>query len=362
MFSKFRNDKRKNRSETTANTSDAMHSRGMKWVASVLSVAVIAAMAMVGTQVAQAADGDPNFLRISKTVDGLKDKTLEPGQSFTYKIQLNCSEQNCVNAKMDDLLPAALQGFKINNLEMTPASAGAVATWSEDGNTVGSTPTTVGDKTGVSVAFNQSFNGGTGLSVGTTAYINITLQVPSDFSPDDPRNNTDIVNTAKSSADNSAPGQSDATVRVSVKQHVATGINKQWTQPTANFEPGGKSQIALTSTNTSNISVDKLIVQEPQASAAADGAEALDDNNPFRTNDFAGFDANTTKPAGADTVQVDAYVLKDGTWQWVTGTPSTDFVLPDGVTNSQVGGLRFTYAGNMKPGAADSVNLNLTQR
>lgn len=301
------------------------------------------------------------FLRVSKSVDGSDEKQLEPGQSFTYQIDLNCSEQNCVNATMSDALPPQLAGFKITGVETTPASVGAVATWTEGGATVDQ-PATVGADTTVAVSLHQSFPGGSGLAVGTTAHVNITLQVPNDFSPDDSRNGVTITNTATSTADNSADDSDSADVVVSVDESVAAAITKDWAPATATFDPTATSTIRLRSNNASNVAVDTLTVQEPQASDAPDGANSLSQDNPFRITDFTGF-GNTTKPAGASTVQVDAYVEKsDGTWAWVTGTAGPDYALPTGVTAGQVGGLRFTYTGTIAPGAGDDVQLNLVQR
>lgn len=347
--------------------------RGILWL-----VAMISALAMVipgmtpasyaeGASSGQSAQGqaqtkasDRQFLTITKSVDSEESKVLQPGQSFTYQISVTCSEQNCVNATMQDALPEELNGFQLVGVDMTPSSVNAQASWTQGGQAV-EQPTTVGSDTVLNVALNQSFSGGTGLGVGTTAHINVTLQVPADFSPDDARNGTTITNTATSSADNSLPDSDSADVSVKVKEEIRASIQKMWTPDSASFDPGKSSTIALTSTNTSNVTVDKMTVQEPQASAAADGAGALDANNPFRISDFAGF-GTAQMPAGADTVQVDAYVLKDGSWTWVTGSPASAYTLPSGVTKEDVGGLRFTYVGTMAPDAADSVELNLTQR
>lgn len=327
-------------------------------------VALVGVIAMLlgglsQSAIANAAGTSP-FLRISKTVDGLASETLAPGQSFTYGIKLDCSEQNCVNATMTDPLPSSLHGFGITGVQITPSSAGGVATWSEGGQST-SQPTTVGANTVLSVAFNQGFSGGKGLSVGNTAYVNITLQVPSDFSPADPRNNTTITNTATSKADNSLDGTSSADITVKVDQKVDAGITKSWSPSTDTFNPGNPSTVTLKSTNTSNVTVDKLVVQDPQSSTASEGATTLDANNPFRTNDFQGF-GTASMPTGATAVQVDAYVYSNGAWHWVTGTPGATYALPSGVTAAQVGGLRFTYTGSIAVNASDNVQLKLTQR
>lgn len=327
-----------------------------------LIAALMALVMAVGGMVQPAnAAGTHKYLTIDKTVDQADSEDLAAGQSFTYNIALNCAEENCVNATMTDLLPADLQGFTVTGVEITPASVGGVASWTEAGAPVGQ-PATVGAATGLTVALHEPFSGGSGLVVGTTAHVNVTLQVPNDFSPNDPRNDKPIENTATSTADNSADDSSSATVTVKVAQTIAADIAKTWSPDHDGFDEGAASAIALTSTNTSNVDVDTLTVQDPQESAAPDSAAALAAGNPFRYVDFTGFGTPTTMPPGAETVQVDAYVLRSGVWTWVSGTPGTDFSLPSGVAVGDVAGLRFTYTGTLAPGAADSVVLNLAQR
>jgi hypothetical protein len=303
----------------------------------------------------------PRYLRISKSVDGVSEKDLVPGQVFTYQIDLKCSEASCVNASMSDALPQALKGFAIKSLTMDPASVSPVATWSEGGSPLSMAPTVVGDSTVLSVALNQPFSAGTGLVAGVTFHINLSLQVPADFSPDDPRNDQTITNTAQSKADNSADDSSSAAIKVSVKEQLAAAITKTWDPGTASFAPGAVSTIGLTSTNTSNVTVDTMTVQDPVSDSSPDGATALPESNPFNQVDFQGFgDANL--PNGATGVQVDAYVYRDGSWKWVKGSSSATYTLPSGVEASEVGGLRFTYTGAMVPKASSAVKLNVIQR
>ena len=98
------------------------------------------------------------------------------------------------------------------------------------------------------------------------------------------------------------------------------------------------STIALGATNTSNVGVDTLTIQEP--SVAPEGAPALDADNPFTIVDFDGFGA-VTLPTGASAVQVDAYVFDavSSSWGWVTGTAGATATLPAGVDPADVGGL-----------------------
>lgn len=306
-----------------------------------------------------ALDSKPQYLAVTKTVDGAATKTLTAGESFTYQITVKCSEQNCINAAMTDAFPADLNGFPINAVSFGSSSGQAVAvTWSG-----GSQPAVVGSDTALTVTPNQPFAGGTGLGVGSTFYANLTLQVPNDFSPLDPRNGKAILNTALATADNSASVSDQATVTVNVAQKLAVTVGKTWSPSTASYNPGASSTVTLATTNTSNVPLDTLVVHDPKASLAAGGATTLDANNPFRITDFAGFDASSTLPSGASAVQVDAYVESNGTWSWVTGAPGASYTLPSGVSNGDVGGLRFTYTGTAiaMQSTANAV-LKMTQR
>ncbi|MCI1218266.1 DUF5979 domain-containing protein [Bifidobacterium crudilactis] len=262
---------------------------------------------------------------------------------------------------MSDALPQGLKGFAIKNIAMDQAGFGPVVTWSEGGSTLSAAPDEIGDSTVLSVALNQSFSGGAGLAAGVTFHINLSLQVPPNFAPDDSRNGQTITNTAQSKADNSADDSSSASIKVSVKQQLAAAITKTWDPGTASFAPGAPSTIGLTATNTSNVTVDTMTVQDPVPDSSPDGATALPESNPFNQVDFKGF-GDTNLPNGATGVQVDAYVYRDGSWKWVKGTPSTTYALPSGVEASAVGGMRFTYTGVMAPKASSAVKLNVVQR
>ncbi len=167
--------------------------------------------------------------------------------------------------------------------------------------------------------------------------------------PDDARpGETDIVNTATTTAANSAPDSASATVHLSVPVETGVDLAKSWEPAARTFEAGAPSTVTLTAANTSNVRVGTLVVTEPQASA--DGARTLDPTNPFTLTDLTALAADPL-PEGAASVQVDAYVRgDDGTWSWVAGTPAAVAALPAGVDPTAVGGVRLTYAGEIVPG------------
>ncbi|AZQ76950.1 hypothetical protein EJ997_05980 [Flaviflexus ciconiae] len=180
--------------------------------------------------------------------------------------------------------------------------------------------------------------------------------------PQDLPGGTDItaVNHVSSSADNSAPDADEATVTVNVPGTINAGITKNWDPSSQYFEEGAESAVTLAATNSSNIPVSSLVVQDP--ATAVDGADTLDANNPFSIVDLASLDS-VALPAGADTVQVDAYVLQaDGTYAWVTGNAEVTAALPTGVDPADVAGLRFTFAGEIEAGASAAIDMTVGQR
>lgn len=122
------------------------------------------------------------------------------------------------------------------------------------------------------------------------------------------------------------------------------------------FVPGLPPQyanVSLTVRNNGNLSMQRIRVTDQDVSF-------------FDGVDFAGFQA-VNLPAGANRVQVDAYV--NGVW--VNGTPQTTAVLPPGVVAANVTGIRATFVSTdvttnngyvITPCAATSCEGNLTFR
>lgn len=140
---------------------------------------------------------------------------------------------------------------------------------------------------------------------------------------------------------------------------VGVGATKSWDPASQDFNPGDASTITLGATNTSNMPVDSLVIQDPVA--AVEGATELDASNAFTITDLSALSG--TAPEGATAVQVDAYVKQgDGSYAWQTGTPAADPTLPAGVDPADVAGLRATWTGEIVPGATAGLNLALGQR
>ena len=223
-------------------------------------------------------------------------------------------------------------------MEFLPANSLVTYAWYEGDTELPSRPDYFGPETRLVIrdADPNGFNNGTDFTV------LIRAQVPEDFSPVDPRNNTWLTNRAEITASNSLPAEDEAHVRVQAEAKVSAGITKSWTPATQPFGVGSESTISINAFNSSNIPVDRLIVTDPAADTP-NGASLLSQSNPFRLVNFGGFDASSSLPAGAETVQTDAYVFQGGVWGWVQGGEATSFVLPTGVNPADVGGLRFTF-------------------
>ncbi|WP_344112788.1 DUF5979 domain-containing protein [Nocardioides humi] len=326
-----------------------------RWGIGVLAVllAVLGVVAVVSPS-----SGAPNSLQIDKTVDKAEP---QPGETFTYLIQVRCSEDDCLDTRVVDELPAELVGFPIQNVTFSP-NAGTVprtVTWQPGGGSAPPAAVTAGTSLTVDLAQPTDGPVGVGLEAGTTYTISVSLKVPDDYPPG---RSPDIVNTARVSASNADTKQSSATINVEAPVGMGVTVDKSWTPASQSFEPGADSTIGLDVRNNSNVAVDRLTIQEPKA--APDGASTLAASNPFTITDFTGF-GDVSLPAGCTTVRVDAYVRTGGTWSWQQGdaAPATDpLSLPSGVTDGQVGGIRLTCEGTIAPGQRVELDLGLEQR
>ncbi|WP_408896450.1 DUF5979 domain-containing protein [Nocardioides sp. R1-1] len=326
-----------------------------RWVVGGLAMLVAMVSALMAVPPSTAA---ADSLQIDKTVDQAEP---QPGETFTYLIQVRCSEDDCLDARVVDELPDELVGFGIQNVSFSPnaATVPRTVTWAPGGGAT--PPATVTADTGLTVDLDQATDGpvGTGLQAGTTYTISLSLEVPDDYPPG---RSGDIVNTARVTASNADPKTSSATINVEAPITTGVAVEKTWTPQAQAFDPGADSVIGLEVRNSSNVAVDRLSVQEPKA--APDGAAQLDASNPFTITDFTGF-GDVALHAGCATVRVDAYVRTGGTWSWTQGpeTPRAEpLSLPAGVTNADVGGVRLTCAGSLAPGQQARLELDVEQR
>lgn len=314
---------------------------------------LISAIALIASGLP--AHGASEYLEVSKTVDASE---IEPGEGFTYTIQVTCSEEDCENATLVDDFPEELDGFAVQDVtfDYGEMEVPRTVTWTEGEDELSDQPDSIGADTNLTVEFEQAIAGSqTGLTAGLTLTITVSLQAPDDVAPGE----YEFTNTANTTADNSTPDSDDATTSMSVDFNLGVDVTKSWTPADQVFDVGAESTIELGVQNTSNGPVDTLTLQEPQA--ASDGAGTLDDSNPFTITDLDDFDISM--PDGAEQVQVDAYVERGGTYTWVTGDPSASAALPSDVDAADVAGLRVTFTGEeIDRQAEGTVTLDLAQR
>ncbi|MDR2253071.1 MAG: DUF5979 domain-containing protein [Bifidobacteriaceae bacterium] len=315
-------------------------------------VAVPLTLAQVDTPPASA---EPHFLTVSASVGGAPASTQPASQIVEYEVVIGCSEADCVNATLTDVLPAELAGFTIDSFGVQTAGAPYTVVWAEAGEPLPGMPAALGASTVLRVNIEDPLAGdAVGLKAGSWATIRLLLRAPTGLTPTSPIVGQPIVFAPLGQASNAADAAGAATLTVTVAPTLAAQVTKSWSPNRA--AAGDSSTITLTAANGSNAVVDSLTVLEPADPTVANG--------PFELVDFTGFAADATLPAGATTVQTDVFVI-DGTGPgvWVEGIPATDFVLPAGVTASSVGGFRFTYAGELAvAGAAGAVGIEVVQR
>lgn len=299
-------------------------------------------------------------LSVNKLVDGVEQGSYEPGDEFTYTITVGCDDADCLNAALDDEVPAAFAGFEILGTAVLPSSQAST-------HTLEGCQATVTADCRLSVTFQQSLDtGGVGIRAGDTYQITLTLKVPQDLSPMWPSNGQAVPNTATATADTADPASDTADVTVTIPILVDVAVGKTWQPASQQYQPGVASTIGLSVGNTSNVDAAALALQEPEG--ATDGAATLGASNPFRLVDFTGF-GTVSAPEGADLVAVDAYVYNAGSWTWVSGapTPVAGISLPAGVAAADVAGLRVTFSSTQGAtitagGSSGSVALNVAQR
>ncbi|SFK18969.1 hypothetical protein SAMN05216467_2407 [Cellulomonas sp. KH9] len=319
---------------------------------SAVAVCLAAVLALPMTA-ASAAPGDPQYLSLTKTVDRSE---LAPGDSYTYRVEVSCSEQSCLDAVLRDTL-GEHAGHELRDVQLLASAPGLtfVPTWTSGGVTSGTAPTVVAADTRLDVTFTQPTVSPTGVGIqsGQTFTVTMTLRVPADLPP---RTDVTLENTATVTASNSSPATGAASVHVVVPVTVAVTPTKSWAPGEVAFVAGAASTVRLGATNAANVAAARLVLQEP--AVAPEGAESLDASNPFALVDLASL-TGVAVPAQCTDVTVDAYVLVDGVWTWVPGTGG--LVLP-GVDAGDVAGVRVTCEGDVPVGATLSLDLGVTQR
>ncbi|MFC8732877.1 DUF5979 domain-containing protein [Luteimicrobium sp. NPDC057192] len=291
-------------------------------IASILAFALALPLTVAGVLLAPAAEAAGGTLEVTKSVDS--PGPYGPGDTFTYSIQVTCQSASCTDAELTDTLPPPLVLDGDDAVQVTAGGGGTYDTSGTDGD--GGTTVDV-------LATQPQADGGTGMAPGTIANISIRVRVPSDATAD---YNGTVTNTANVQQTGGNSDSDTADVTIDVPTTLDTTVTKDASPASVPAVPGRAVQFTIHAQNTSNASVDSLVVSDPSA----------DGDDPFQYLALTGI-STLTPPEGADTVQVD-WVDAAGTTH--TGTPVSP--IPDdpntllaGIDLTQVHGITFTFTG-----------------
>ncbi|WP_435737178.1 DUF5979 domain-containing protein [Cellulosimicrobium sp. PMB13] len=239
-----------------------------------------------------------------------------PGQNVTYAIQISCSDPNldpCVNAVMTDELPDELE-----LVSATVSSGGGAVVADPETDTVTYTNPSVPN--------------------GQQALITVTAQVDPDLPYS--QNGVPIPNTATVDADNADPVSDDAEITPVVELVLDSETTKSIVPEGALAAPGTTATMTIGATNTSNDAVDTLVVQDPVDPTA--------DPNPFTYLEYVSTGDVTLPPNATD--------VTEEYWDGDSWEP-----LDDSVDPSTVQGVRYTFSGDIQPGATATIPVNVQQ-
>jgi uncharacterized repeat protein (TIGR01451 family) len=311
------------------------------WSIAAVGAAIVGIVATI-LVVSPASAAPTSVFDITKSVD--KSLVL-PGQSFTYTITVDCSPEDCPDARLVDVMPAEFDALTL--LPAINVTGGpAAASWGgPNGRTL-----TVDFQTPLA-------GGGVGLESGSGYSVQVGFTVPSGLSPNWPYNDVPVSNTASVTSPNAPDAFASRDVTVRIPYSVSTATTADWTPATTQFKVGEASSLVLTTRNTSNALAESLTLVLPTTPSSTTVA-----NNLFEAVNFASFGA-VTFPQGADQIQVDAWVAG----AWIVGTADTTAALPAGVDPTTVTGLRVIFTASTGTslaanGTAGSIAVNLAQR
>lgn len=242
----------------------------------------------------------------------------EPGQNVQWVVTISCSDPNadpCVNTELTDPLP---DGVILVDATIQSGPPGGELTPDTDNNTVTYTNPSVPN--------------------GQQAQILITAQVDPDLPVSE--SGVPITNTATVVADNAAEQSASDDITPVVELVLDSETTKTIEPEGALAAPGTPATMTLGSTNTSNDAVDELVIQDPVDPTASP--------NPFDYLDFTGT-GDITFPPNADTVSEEY-------WDGDSWEPLDDTVDP-----AAVQGVRYTFSGDIQPGATATVPVQVEQ-
>lgn len=310
--------------------------------ATAMAAAVAVAALLGSVVVATPAFADPGYTAVLDLGKSVDKSAVAPGQTFTYTLTPSCSSGDCLDATIVDTVPAAFDALTLNP---TVLITGSPATYSWGGT----------NNRTLTVHFTTpAAGGGVELPSGDGPSIQFSLTVPGGLSPDWPSNGVPVTNSADITASDAAPKSASAATTITVPFNTGIATTASWSPSSTQFKVGELSNLTVGVRNTSNaiaISLTALLPSDPTAAG-----------NLFDTVDLSGLGA-VVFPAGADRIQVDAYVAG----AWVSGSTTASAALPSGVDPATVTGLRFVFTSTSGAtltagGSAGSVVVTLAQR
>ena len=309
-------------------------------VAALTAAVLVLTVAPVGTAVA-ADDADSSTITVAKTVNDVKSVHATAGTTVSYALVLSCSSLTdvCTDATLKDTVPAPL----VLNPGSVQVTGGASSTYqvATSGNAL-------------TVKFVKPALGGkVGMEDGAQYTIRYTATLPAGTLAD--YDNASLVNTASLTATNAliSPVTDTATVIPTIPTTLASTVTKSVSPTQLPAVRDSAVTYTLGGANSSNRSVDALVIQDPAAGVTPTA---------FAYVALTGITA-LTPPTGANRVQLD-WLDAAGTWH--TGSPVAIPSNPDallaGITASAVKGTRFTFSvqGGMLPVSASPASIVLS--
>ncbi|GAA4843565.1 hypothetical protein GCM10023221_22190 [Luteimicrobium xylanilyticum] len=292
-------------------------------IASILAFALALPLTVAGLVLAPAAEAVGGTLEVTKSVDN--PGPYGPGDTMTFTIQVTCQSQPCAAAQLTDTLPAPLVLDGDDAIQVTTAGGGTYSTADSDGD--GGTHVVVD-------ATQEQSDGNPGMAPGTTATVSVQARVPDDATAD---NNGTVTNTANVSQDGGNSDSATADVTIDVPTTIDTTVTKDASPTSVPAVPGRDVSFTIHAQNTSNASVDSLVVSDPSDGGA----------DPFQYLELTGI-STFTPPEGADTVQV-TWVDADGTSHTedpLSPIPGDPSAILAGIPLDQVHGISFAFTGD----------------
>ena len=263
-------------------------------------IALLLGVGLSGLGAAPALAADPTAsMSIQKAASA---QTVEPGQTFTYTIQFQCTAgtvNGCVNAVVDDPMPSYI------TIVGTPTVTGT--------SNYDISKSTSGE---LVISFTDSLGGGQiGLAPGNVVTVQVQAKVADDAPVD--ADGQVLTNTAAITADNANTKQSSADVTLNVPATVAASTTKSISPSGGPNTAGSTTTATLSGTNNSNVPVHQLVISDPVLDSDGNPPATGDPFQYLKLGDLNG----VTYPDGADTAQVRVYDSSTGHGSRVRSPP-----------------------------------------